>query len=670
MKTISLIVALGILTSCGSSTTRVEYPDVGGFDFTPGQDNFVPENDTDQPYPDGTGTPALGLLEYFDNYGDDQKACQGFQNPPDNTMKIDHCQFDMAYNQTRTFQVIYFEKQDDGTMVPTASQEIEWELLNADSETDTPIATLDAFNTGTNPAGIAQVKVQTYEKPGQFALKARVVGSKFEIPPLYFDIVVEPKQVEPLSVKVVYNGGNTAINKFKAYLFSQDVSNPKMCPDIEAEHMPPADKASSELPLSSSAKFMNFADLSPDHPVTYTVCAVAFKSGSSAVEGYGCDDVNGVVEFGKSTVVTIELKDLPPKYKGKFNVVNHFNMISALPDDIEMVVNVILDFFNNPMAALLKLTCILGEDALAEVCNLFFIHPDEPDIDELTPIGSMAADLINALLLSLLEGTIGEDIIFTGKDVGNILKDLEILSYIEFKTEPDEFGHWYEGDTEEEWHTVQFQWTLGQECQWDDPNCGLKSFSFNTIGQDVVVSTFEAEIPGYIQGEFYDLIIYPHPLDFKYGAFLNYMIQKVLLPMVAGDGSDGLPVVDSYEKFIMSLLGGKECLVQYNCCDIFSESLADPGSWMYPVINAGCDALIPMGAAYLESFLVGLDTDTGDTFTLATKEGVPCKLYDDNQDHTIDSMGKQQVEMRCLWDVKLKLGGTDVFFESDFYGTK
>jgi hypothetical protein len=669
-RTIALIAALGLLAGCGSSTTKVEYPDIGGFDFTPEDDAFVPTDDTEGPGFDTTGPdgPVLGLLEYFDDYGDDQKPCQGFQNPPDNTMKIDHCQFDMAYNQTRTYQVIFFSKQD-GAMVPTASQEIEWELVNAGDEGD-PIATLDAFNTGTNQAGIAQVKVQTFEKPGQFALKARAVTDKIQIPPLYFDIVVEPKQVEPLTVKVQYNGGNSAINKWKAYLFSQAVSNPKTCPDIDPEHMPPADKASSELTLSSSAKFMNFADLSPNHPITFTICAVAFKSGTSAIEAYGCNDVDGIVEFGKSTVVTIELKDLPPKYKGKYNVVNHFNMISALPDDIELVVNVIIDFFNNPMAALLELTCVLGGDALEEICQLFFIHPEDPDIDELTPIGSMAADLINALLLSLLEGTIGEDILFTGKDVGNILKDLEILSVIEFKTEPDEFGYWKNEETEEEWHTVQFQWTLGQECQWEDPNCGLKSFSFNTIGQDVVVSNFEAYVPGYANGEFYDLVIEAHPLDFNYGAFLNFMIQKVVLPMVAGDGSDGLPVVDSYEKFIMSLLGGKECLIQYNCCDVFAEGLTDPGSWMYPVISAGCDALIPMGAAYLEGFLMDLDVNTGDTFTLATKEGVPCKLYDDNQDHIIDSMGKQQPNLRCLWDVKLNVGGTDVFFESDFYGTK
>ncbi|MBM4372440.1 MAG: hypothetical protein FJ098_12345 [Deltaproteobacteria bacterium] len=671
IRIFALAVTVALLAGCGSSTTRVQYPDAGSFDFTEEDVAGPGGDDTEDPGPDaGPVEPALGLLEFFDSHGDDQTPCQGFQNPPDNTIKIDHCHFDMAYNQTRNFQVRYFEKQEDGTMVPKPSQEIAWELLNADHESGDPIATVDAYNTGTNPSGVAQVKVQSYERPGQFALKARAVGTKFQIPPLYFDIVVEPKQVEPLTVKVQYNGGNNAINKWKAYLFSQAVSNPKLCPALDPEHLPAADKASSELTLTSAAKFLSFPDITPDHPVTYTICAVAFKSGSAAVEAWGCNDEDGIVEVGKSTVVTIELRDLPPKYKGKYNVVNHFNMISALPDDIEMVVNIIIDFFNNPVAALLELTCILGEDALEEVCELFFIHPEDPDIDELTPIGSMASDLINALLLSLLEGTIGEDILFTGKDVGNILKDLEILSVIEFKSEPDELGTWDEGETGEEWHTVQFQWTLGQDCQWEDPNCGLKSFSFNTIGQDVVVSTFEAAVPGYTQGQFYDLVIYPHSLDFKYGAFLNFMIQKVVLPMVAGDGSDGLPVVDSYEKFIMSLLGGKECLIQYDCCDVFAGGLADPGSWMYPVIAAGCDALIPMGAAYLESFLMGLDASTGDTFTLATKDGVPCKLYDDNQDHTIDSMGKQQADMRCMWDVKLKLGSTDVFFDADFYGTK
>jgi hypothetical protein len=672
MKARFLVAAVALLLGCSSSTTTVEYYDVVDLqlpDYTPPDKDSLPTVDTLEPDKDlGPDIiyPTHGILEFFEPYGDDNVACQGFKDQPANTIKIDHCYFEMSYNQERTFKVIYFE---DNLAVP--SQEIQWELMNAqDPDTGATIVTIDTASSGTNGEGIASVKVTTKDKMGQFALKATAVSNKFKVPPLYFDIVVVPKQVEPLTVKFKHEGA-AIFDVTKGYLFLQKNGKPG-CKDIDPNAPPMADKASPEFnDIMETWKVPNFPDLTPTNPLMYTVIATAYKVGGPVL-AYGCDDVTALVEFGKSKMVTVVLHDVPPKYKGKYQVTNHFDMLSALPDNVENVVNIVIDFFNNPTAGLMELTCVLGNSTLMDLCELFFNNPQDPSVNDLTAVGSIASQVINAILYSLLKDNIGGDIWFTGKDVGNILRDIEIHSTITLKAEPDSTGYFSPEVTEEEWHTVSFQWTLGEDCNPLDPECGLKSYSFNAIGQDVVMAQFEAQVEGYLMGKFDKLVIYPHSLNFKYGAFLNFVIEKLLLPMIAGDGSDGLPVVDSYEKLFGSLVGGKECLQLNNCCEVFATEMAgQAGSWVEPVIESGCNALIPLGASYLRNFLIGLDANTGDAFTIGTKDGEPCTLYDSDNNQVIDTWGKEKpIEARCKWDVLLKLGGTDVQFDAEFWGTR
>jgi len=691
MKKSLVLLALFALVACESSIT-VEDPDGTPLaDDTPfltvqdlAEDDA--QDESDQVGPDGVAYPDFGLLEYYEQYGDNQQVCWGFEDPPQNNFKIDHCTFEMSYNTDRTFKVLYFE---DGKPIP--SQEIAWELVNAlDPDTDQPIAQIDAKASGTNAEGVASVKVTTFDRVGQFALKAKAVSNKFSIPPLFFDIVVNPKSVEPLTVKLQYQGAAQP-DPFKVFLFLQDEHSVPGCADLDPTGtLPIADKASGELTSTTqSAKFMGFADLTPDNPLMFTIIATGYDH-NGPVLAYGCNDLEGMIEFGKSTIVTIVLKDVPPKYMGTYEVVNHFDMTSALPDDVEVVVNFIIDFLNSPSAGLMSLTCLLKDQAsvLEDLCKNFFNDPDDPDIEDLSFIGGIVQQVVDAILYSLLKDSVYGDILFTAKDVGNILREVEIHSTIKIKQEPDATGYIPMEATEEEWHTLTLQWTLGEDCNPTDPDCGLKSFSFNAIGQDVVVSQFEARIALNMdqfanQSIFDKLVIYRHPLNFKYGAFLNFMIEKFVLPMVAGDGSDNLPVVDSYEKFFMSLVGGKVCLQANNCCTVFAESIAaQAGDWTKSMIKSGCDILIPLAADYLRDFLLGLDADTGDTFTLSTKgedgnqgaspeSAVPCTLYDDDNDQEIDKWGRQEPDtMRCQWDVLLKLGGTDVFFDADFWGTR
>ncbi len=110
MNRLIVLAAVMSLVACESSVT-VDYPDVGFVTPDVSQiDLPMLEDDVPDFEPDAeVDYPDFGLLEYFDQYGDNNTVCWGFADPPMNNKKIDHCTFEMSYNTDRTFKVMYFE---------------------------------------------------------------------------------------------------------------------------------------------------------------------------------------------------------------------------------------------------------------------------------------------------------------------------------------------------------------------------------------------------------------------------------------------------------------------------------------------------------------------------------------------------------------------------------
>ena len=161
--------------------------------------------------------------------------------------------------------------------------------------------------------------------------------------------------------------------------------------------------------------------------------------------------------------------------------------------------------------------------------------------------------------------------------------------------------------------------------------------------------------------------IFPHSVNFKYGALLNAILKTFLLPAVFGDGTDGYPKIDEYEEVIQSFMCGKEGLLPQNdCCEIFAENISNNGgSIISNTLEAACDSLIPLGAAYLEALLVDLDTDV-ENLTLETLD--PCTLSDVDEDGVIDNWGSSTEP--CQWKLELNLFGASALFDASFYGVR
>jgi len=274
---------------------------------------------------------------------------------------------------------------------------------------------------------------------------------------------------------------------------------------------------------------------------------------------------------------------------------------------------------------------------------------------------------MNNLLFNLIEDNVGADILFTGQDVADILTGLELTATYDIPEEPKADGLITKGTSE--WHSVTYRWTLGSDCDpLDDNQCkqtiNVQAFQGGTITSDWTGSV------SYSATDENLLTIDPHGLDIKYGALLNYLIKNELLPRIAGDGSDGLPKVDTYEELLKSLLAGKQCLVDeadptkdLTCCIAFADSISGSTTGVTnEVTKAACEVAVPLVAQELENLLLGLDAETGEAFTLSTK--TPCSCFDIDDNMTIDNWGKKDAP--CQWKTELTISGSQLTVDNAF----
>jgi hypothetical protein len=366
--------------------------------------------------------------------------------------------------------------------------------------------------------------------------------------------------------------------------------------------------------------------------------------------------------------VEIELIERPPKYAGTYNLTSHFNFLSALPDDVEQIVGFVFDFFKSPTGGLLSLACTLDGSALDSLCSLIFADPDAPSIDAPTIQGGLIIDIIDSIINGFAADTVFGTVFNTGKDLSNIITDFEVHGTLSFDVEPGPDLMWTADETENTWDYISVQWTLNANCDpLIDPECGFKNFSFAAIQPDdpVIVGNFEASVKN-----FYELTIEPHPLNVQYGALINAVIEKIILPLAFGEGDPQYPVVvDTYEKALKAIIGGgSACLhpgYPQTCCEKFAEQVFGGGGLpsTLNVLDSACDGLIEVGSIYLGGYISGLDANTGENFMIGTEDGHVCWLVDSDSDMVIDGIGGKEDDMLCRWNVTISLLGLDIIID-------
>jgi hypothetical protein len=394
----------------------------------------------------------------------------------------------------------------------------------------------------------------------------------------------------------------------------------------------------------------------------------------------GCVDTYATVKWNATTQslegddVHVDVFDIPPRLKGTYDLTMNLDLLSILPDNVENVLKIVLDIITDPVAGILSLACKLGGSNLDSFCGYIFEDPKSPSIKQLKqPFGEIIVKFIDAILLSLLPVNVQKGLA-AGADLGEILTNLEIRGILRFDAEPDNSGYVSAKDTWHEWNKIIYKWSLGQSCSPYDPNCGKKGFDISAFQQEAIVGHFEAW-RDVIKSE---LKIGKHGLKVKWGALVNHIIQKQLLPMLTADPKDlSAPVVDSWEKLIKSLLGNKGCLKKDTCCDEFGAKLeAQQGLLKKDFLAATCETLVKLGTAYFNSQIDALDAQTGDPsknsgLLLGTEHCPLFVIKNYAQLGTIEMVDAIGVKSNpCTWDMTVTVGGKPEPLKSVFFATR
>ena len=555
---------------------------------------------------------------------------------------------------------------------------VQFELVDATAK-QLVVLTPNVF---TDEKGEAWAEVKSTSELGLAGVVARVTDDA-AAGQLTFNFTVQPKAKGPLTVMLHYVGSSllTDFGALQARLVKQ-VAGAPACASLDlGDTLPPAAWTSPNLQWNKpwALTFPSLAgwvqkEASADGTVAFTVIGIAKGMTGSKVIAAGCVDTGVVVKVSDQGVVIgddviVDVKDLPPRLKGVYDLTSHIDLLSILPDPVELVFKTILDVVSDPIAGLLGLACKLGGNTLNSLCGYVFQDPKNPSIKDLTAVGDIITKFLDAILLSFLPPQVKQGLA-TGADLNEILTNLEMGGTFEFKAEPDSTGFLPAAQTKEIWSTVTYKWTLGQTCAANDPKCGKKTFNVEAFQPDAIVGQFDLWRDAVLS----QIKIAKHALKIKWGALINYIVQKQLLPAITADPKNpNAPVVDSYAKLIKTLMAGKQCLVKDTCCNDFAKQLAGKQSLIKEdFLTSTCEVLISLGTGFLEQQLNQLDGTTGDP---TKNSGLllsadKCPIFETNQDQLIDIIGGVLVKDQCHWDMTLTIGGKPNAIKGIFYATR
>lgn len=529
----------------------------------------------------------------------------------------------------------------------------------------------------TDENGVAMTEVKSGNQVGVYDVVASVAEVDPEqIPPLIFEMHVLSKAKGPLTVTLHYLGLNNPLelSDLRVRLVQQAAPGQPACVDLDLGDVLPT--AQWESPPIGWDKpwavtyppFVTWVQKEQSKtglPVSFTVLGIARKSSADMVRAAGCLDTGATVTWNPQTQalegdsVTLVVKDLPPRLKGVYEMTTKLDLLSVLPEPVEFAFKAIFDILSDPIAGILSLACKLGSGTLDSFCGLIFENPKTPAIDDLKqPFGSLIVKFLDSIIFGFLPQPV-KDGLTAGSDLGKILTDLEMGGIIELNKEPDANNFLSSKDTKDEWMSITYKWSLGQPCPPKDPNCGKKTISFAQFQNEAIIGHFDLTRQPILS----TIDIAKHGLLVKWGALVSFLVQKQLLPLLTGN-----PKIDSFEYMIKSLLAGQACIDKDTCCADFAKQLAGQQSLVGESFLSGvCEALVKLGAGFIDSQLASLDTDTsqGEAMTIWTKD---CPIFDDDQNQIIDTLGK--VSLPCKWNMTFKIGGNPVALDAVFWAVR
>ena len=587
---------------------------------------------------------------------------------------LDSCQVTVTQNSSRTVGALVLV---DGK-TPLANVMVQFAL----KDPTTPLGTVlsGAVPTDENGRATTTIKANNSNQLGVFDVVVTIPDMP-DAAPIEYTVSVQSKIKGPPTITVhpQVSASLSSFGDVNVRLLKQ-VNGGPLCKDLDlfdVNNLPPAVSTSPNLkfdkPWTVSSAYTG--TLPPDgSDVAFTVVALGWKAGTGSLTGNpvigGCADKGFTVHLNKTTKgaegdnLIVNVRDLPLRLKGIYDMTTFVDLLSLLPPTVEKFVKIVLNIVSDPVGGLLATICQLTNGSIQDICAAIFQDPNNPDPNKLSGVGGLVVDFLKNILIAALPQSVQQVITSTG-DVKQILENFTINGTIEIDMEPDNTGYLSDKYTLHTWNAITYKWSLGQTCPASDPNCGLKTINFDQFQPNVVTGHFELWrnfLPNSTVPD--DTIkIGKHALDVKWGALINFILEKQILPLIFYDPANPTdPTIDSYEKLLKYLLAGdKKCLIKDTCCADFINGISSSGL-ANTLLTGACDAATTLGPAFLESYLNSLDAvsgnpQTGSGLVLGTPK---CPILDPNGDNIVDNLGSPDTTStvnQCQWDMTLGIGG-------------
>ena len=370
--------------------------------------------------------------------------------------------------------------------------------------------------------GSAQFQVRAGNAESHFRVYFTAAGIADAARPSV-DITVSAASSGDLIVKAVYVPAGQAmggrytfreIGKAKVAIFNTDNCDMlrSMATDLRGAY----------LQLPDIVPFDSFANESRanalDTGATFSV-AVQALNGDDNVLAFGC--VSGVSISGAGpTLATVPVTDLPLQYKGRFDVVNKFDLTDMLSnsgnstletvDEVLEVIGIIGNADGDRGAAVIRLFC--------DVANL--------DAGVCRAVELVGARVIDGLIEEFVPPEVLNILNIVG-DIYNIVSELTVVGQIEFTAgTPDANGDL--PVTDNRWNRFQFEWRSG--CPEPNPADCVRSFA---IGPEENSRPINGQFTARVVGT--QLQIPAHSFTIEYGTILLAVAQDWIIPAILGE---------------------------------------------------------------------------------------------------------------------------------------
>ncbi len=475
---------------------------------------------------------------------------------------------------------------------------------------------LASFNAITDGGGRATINFVAGPRPVALRIEASAEGAA----PVTWNVTVATPGTGGLSVTVTYDDANgrydySQLAKGRVDLFSaQDCASLRM----SASNLLGSEFSAAIDPFSDVDNSALLGELGAE---TLSV-AVVLQNANGSVVAFGCAP-NVTVVPGQVTEISVAATDLPLEYKGRFSVVNKFDLTALLENSQNATLA--------RVGQVLEIIRILGngdgERGMA-VIDLFcdLITDNETLCTIARRIGGPIVDSAfeNNAPRALL------DVLTVLSDLVEIAGNLTIVGEIEFAaTTPTEAG--LLPGNENRWQKLRFAWNRGCPAGGD---CD-RDFTFGdlTLDRRPIAGGFDGQLVGLRMN------IGEHALTLRYGLILLGLAQQWLIPAITGTDDE-------------VTIG--EVLATLIPCETINGALGEPDSGLCEDILVGAlsDILVEQ---------LGLLTFDGDgAFTISGS----VEPQDADGDLLVDTLAEG------VWSASVRIAGTPIAIDGCFAGCR